>query len=441
MNFTFDPAFYVGEARRAFDDEVIKKNISRLKKASEQLVRRMGEVPDVNFGEVLSYLRREFHANTPVGKVEISNEEKRALSYHLDSEWEYQFLKWCVQLLENEWNPVNLRGVLHSLLAHWEKGDPDGHKYLLDTVIRHIEKDQSRTAESLRPIKDSIKNPYKLGIALRRQGTDILSVCSIFSLPANRISYAYFSNVITAYYEKVNAEELDALFEILRKHNNVRTDKTVIPNWIVGFGSKSLPSELYDFAIQRIGDPFAKEKWAAFPMATREESSKLEEARRILAGVISSKVINIFFRELCNDTARKNFWLKYTDKVSDFRVYGTESSLSSIRNMFDREILRTHFRLVGTNTTNCALVMEIRDYTIIEFTDTGAMYAYKNDSANYKTVFKQNIERLDELKIPSLNMLMNLAGEFVTRYNDEGRMVHMGHWQRRLSRWIDRKIR
>lgn len=441
LGFVFDPHKFEGYAKRAFNDAVVSRNIQRLKEASDKIVDEMGELPDVNIDEMLAKLRQAMQANIEPGSVNLIDAEKRILSYNLNLNWEYTFLKYCLDVISREWKVTFLRGLIHSLMANWEEGEPDNQSLLLYIIMEHIAADQSKTAEFLRPLKDEIADPYLLGRQLKKKGESIQTACSIFGLPANRIVYPYFTGVIVSYYEKVESEKMDELFNILKTHNSIKADKIILPIWIISFWKKKqVPSLLADFTIKRIGDPFLKEKWAPFPFASREVQENLEETRRILAITISSKIINIFFKNLCQDADRRRFWLKYTDKVVDFNVYGTEVSRQTIAPYVGSQILKTHFHTVATNTTNCALSMSIGKYRIIEFTDTGALYVYEEGASNFKRVFGSRIEKLDDLKTPSFNVLVDLQSGYYPRYNNEGRMVHTGYWQTRLSKWISRKI-
>lgn len=440
LGFDFNPAKYEGYAKRAFDDEVIVSNIKRLVESSDKLVESLGAIPEVNFEQLFHKLYNAFNSRSKTS-LSITQSELRALSYNICPDWKYKFLEYCLDILDKNWKVIYLRGLLHCLLLNWEDFKPDNREVLLRRVESHINNDNSRTAEVLKPMKGAICDPYLLGHTLRKNGKTVISACSLFGIPTNRLAYSYFTEAICSYYEKIVPDELNEMFGILRQHNNIKADKTVIPHWILGYKDESkIPKELVDFAIDRIGDPYKEEKWAPFEFASREVQANLNDARLRLAAIISRKIINYFFELLCNDENRKRFWLKYTRQVTGFTVYGTGISESVLLSHINNDLLKAHFRIVSTNTTNCALCMNMGDYRIIEFTDSGALYVYNHGSWYYDSVFRHPINKLDDLKCPDMQMLVDLNSGYYHTYNAEGRMVHNGYWQTRLSQWLNRKI-
>ena len=49
------------------------------------------------------------------------------------------------------------------------------------------------------------------------------------------------------------------------------------------------------------------------------------------------------------------------------------------------------------------------------------------------------VENVGDLKVSSLVNLVDDEGYFST-LRDEGRMVHIGHWDSRMTRWLNNKI-
>ena len=107
----------------------------------------------------------------------------------------------------------------------------------------------------------------------------------------------------------------------------------------------------------------------------------------------------------------------------------------------DAQVLRRHFITIPSNSNTCALVMFIGNYAIIEFTDVGALYVYMKGSRLYNLTIGQTakVENVGDLKVSSLVNLVDDEGYFST-LRDEGRMVHIGHWDSRMTRWLNNKI-
>ena len=200
-----------------------------------------------------------------------------------------------------------------------------------------------------------------------------------------------------------------------------------------------VPSDLYDLAMKRIGDPAKSSKWSVPEIATREERNVIESAQRIMLIAISSKFINVFFTSLCESSSRLQFWLEHIEKIDDFMVYGSAYSRKSISYKLEERVLNRYYRVVNSRQDNCALVLYAGEYAIIEFSGSGALYVYKKGSELYKLTLGRKIERLDDLKLGYLgNLVDNDYGQMYM--SDEGRMVHIGNWQYRLDRWIRNKI-
>ena len=72
------------------------------------------------------------------------------------------------------------------------------------------------------------------------------------------------------------------------KHNNTLADKFILSRLIVQQYDKSnIPYQLFNLAMERIGDPYINSLWATPDMATREETDIINSARKIMIMVIS----------------------------------------------------------------------------------------------------------------------------------------------------------
>ena len=196
---------------------------------------------------------------------------------------------------------------------------------------------------------------------------------------------------------------------------------------------------LLDIASKRIGDPFDEAKWAAFDGATIEQRKALQQARRVLLGWIMQEIIRSFFEVLCHDQERKNFWSKHAHQISNFTVFGSLWSRQQVLGYLPAQTVLKHFNTVESTVDNCALAMYVGDYVIIEFTQVGALYAYRVDGSNYRQAFRhaRNLSKIDDLKIPTISLLYDLE---YSRFAREGKMDHRGSWAWRMDRWIDHQV-
>ena len=76
---------------------------------------------------------------------------------------------------------------------------------------------------------------------------------------------------------------------------------------------------------------------------------------------------------------------------------------------------------------------------IVEFSDTGALYVYNQNHQQAKLVrsHARSINSTNDLKIPSMQMLIELYDWGGYTHREEGRMTHQGYWQSRLSKWME----
>lgn len=106
--------------------------------------------------------------------------------------------------------------------------------------------------------------------------------------------------------------------------------------------------------------------------------------------------------------------------------------------MFLRHFIETN----SYSSQTSALVLFIKNKMFVEFSDTGALYVYNQTHSMVKKVTnaRYGISSTNELKIPSMNVLIeaNTWGGYY--YYEEGRMTHQGYWQQRLEGWLNKMV-
>lgn len=444
LGFCFDPDTFAESIKNGLSDNVIRNNIARIKQCKDNLLGGEPSFEDIDIEEFRIYLRSCYMAKVPVKDVSADKKQLRALSYSLEAEEVYEFIRYELQVMEANWSATYLRGLLHSLLHHWTELNIDSRIAISNFIIDALRSDESMSARRMRDMAAYIneQGPSRLGEFLKKSSFPIKDALSIFDMSSDRISYTYFSDCIATYYTNADSSLYPEIRATLREHNNVRTTKKLIPLIVLSEAEKRrLNKELTDFAVSMIGDPSIESNWAPFNGATEQEIRNLERAREAVLAALSAAVINIFFNTLCDDTKRRDFWLKHTKKIKDFRVYGSTSSRQLMVSEVDAKVLRRHFVTISSNSNTCALVMFMGDYAIIEFTDVGALYVYMKDSQLYNLTVGQTskIENVGDLKVSSLINLVDDEG-YHTILRDEGRMVHIGRWGKRMNKWLNNKI-
>ncbi len=437
LNFNFSRDRVFGFADAGFNRETIDKNLARLAEIGNSMV----EVRDFLTEEEIRLLVQRLHKLWTTGAgtsgIELSLLESRSIGYGLDKSTEPGFVYFLQRVLEQpeNWTPSCLKGFLHSTLRLWTDLNPAVRDANSKFIARHsteVDGELSKAAPYI-----SADGPVKLGEDTRKRKKSYLWAPSAVLMPTTRLNYTYFSEMLLTYFQDVKKGEYDELKSALDLHNQARTDKILLPALIKK--ERQFNKSLLDIASKRIGDPFDEAKWAAFDGATIEQRKALQQARRILLGWIMQEIIRSFFEVLCHDQERKNFWSKHAHQISNFTVFGSLWSRQQVLGYLPAQTVLKHFNTVESTVDNCALAMYVGDYVIIEFTQVGALYAYRVDGSNYRQAFRhaRNLSKIDDLKIPTISLLYDLE---YSRFAREGKMDHRGSWAWRMDRWIDHQV-
>lgn len=437
LDFYFRATFYSQNAIDLLDNKVVLSNIERIQKIQTSIEGADVETEDAT--SIIEEIRVSYNLGLVPDKVDVSTRSLRAVCFCIPTK-DFSFASYILKIIENNWISIFTRGLIHSLLRDWTMFELDIRTSLVTLLDKYIKKTGSEKYMSLLPYL-TVNGGYQLGYSIVNTNKDVSTCCDTFRISRNRIAYTYFSDVLTGYFEHSKDCDLKYVEKILSLHNNSYTDKRVISRLLVNaWKKKNIPTDLYDLAVKRIGDPSIGSKWVAPEYTTREERSLIEEAKRIMHVAISSKFIRVFFNSLCQDSARLKFWLEHVDYIEDFIVYGSEVSRSSISYKLDPRVLNRHFKVVTSRNENCALVLFTTDYALVEFSLSGALYAYKKDSNLYNLTVNRRIEKVDDLKLGFLGNLVDTEDGHMYMH-EEGRMVHIGNWPYRLDRWFRKMIK
>ena len=91
----------------------------------------------------------------------------------------------------------------------------------------------------------------------------------------------------------------------------------------------------------------------------------------------------------------------------------------------------------STQSQTAALAMHIDNYVMVEFSDTGAFYVYKESSSYAKFFNRKRVDTIKDLKQPHLSSIVqNNTKSSNDFYYTEGRLIHSGNWQYRLNEWL-----
>ncbi len=369
-----------------------------------------------------------------------SNDDYLKLIHLLDSRWEELGIK------EKRF----LRGLIFYLLSNWKTleynvDSQSFHEFILDKIIRY--KGEARNILKIQPFVEYLNDggPVKFGAYLKSNKLSILDAPQLLGLSKVSIHYSYFSKVIETFYHKAKVID-DTLEKVLLSHNSFATNKRVLARFIIEIykdGDVAQQNKVKPLALKLVGNPSSTaavgKAWSSKGFE-QEIAQTIDKARKILNHWLMEECISIFFDRVIIDPDRKNYWLKYVDEIDEVLIVGSKLNKNKLADYssLTEEILAFYFKLTtreyGAKT--CAIAITIGEYLFVEFSDIGALYVYhNNDSIKNMLQADVKLEKASDLKITSYNKLIDQINDMYNLY-DEGRMVHVGHWEKRLDLWF-----
>lgn len=433
-------------------EKVVNKNMSKLKQIEERMLDDKGlDVAQQSIDEVISKVIRMAPSGNTAGE-NWTVRELRLVSYYLmklrDDSVNYMY---ALELLNNNWKNMFFNGLAFYLLNSWHSIEPDFRTLTSQLLMRKLGEycDSNRRYNLWKNrlnLFDS-NGPTRMAAMLSAKRMNIEEAPTLLGFKSSSIKQSYYSDVIIKYIANNNISDRDSIEDIFELHNLDRTKKLVFAYLVekedqIGDGLRR--AQLCRFANTQLGDVTLATSWAPFAGATETDIQKLKKAMQLVNMWFAQQIIESFFEICVQDKERKNFWLKYVNNISAFKIIGSTAtkrllqSNSKIGSMFLRHYIETN----SYSSQTSALVLFIKNKMIVEFSDTGALYVYNQTHQKVKTVTnaRYGISSTNDLKIPSMNVLIeaNTWGGYY--YHEEGRMTHQGYWQQRLDGWINQMV-
>jgi len=431
-------------------ERVINQNVRKLKSIEERMFVDEGiKVSKQSIDEILYNVVQAAHSEDK--SREWTMRELRIVSYYLmklqDEEDVFDF---ALKLLDNDWRNMYFNGLVFYLMNSWCLIKPELRFKTSRLVIKKLQeyRDNNKRYLLLKNHANMFENagPQRLASLLINQNKDVREAPFVLGSKATALSQSYFSDVIVFYSNRhgLNEEELEEIFET---HDVKRTKQLVFADLVQKAERNGDPvqqTQLSKFINRTLGDVTLTSTWAPFLGATYEEASKLKKAMQQVNLWFTRRIIETFFEVCVQDKDRKKFWLDYVQYVRGFKIVGSTMTKrllqndSRVSNMFQRHFIETN----STYSQTAALVLCIKDYVLIEFSDTGSVYAYKQNHNKVQFLKRgtRYMTSTNDLKETSLDMLVENDNWYGTSYNDEGRLTHRGYWQDRLKMWLQIKV-
>lgn len=433
-------------------EKVINNNMGKLKQIEDRMLIDKGiEIPKRSIDEVIRKVIRlsKQNDNSPEN---WTIRELRIVSYYLmklrnDSK-DYYF---ALSLLDNNWRNIYFNGLIFYLMNTWNSIEAEYRDATSKLVTKKLREytDNNKRYKLLKNHTDLLEKagPIRMAAIISAKKMNLTDAPIIMGFKNSIFKQSYFSDVIIKFIESNNINDLDYIEDVLQIHDLDRTKKLVFANLVekadkIGDGLNR--SILCRYINRILGDVTLASTWAPFAGATHTEADKLKRTMKLVNMWFAQQIIEVFFEVCVQDRDRKNFWLKYVQYVSGFKIVGSTAIKRLLQNnnkiggMFLRHFIETN----QYSSQTAALVLFIKNKMIVEFSDTGALYVYNQNHNQVKLITsrQRSLNSTNDLKIPSMQLLIEISEWGSLYFNEEGRMTHQGHWQSRLSSWIQKMV-
>ena len=439
------------QADRAVDHQTelaINRNVRTLKEIEERMMTDTAvKVSQQTIDEVImKVIKNAKEKNQDMSIWSIR--ELRIVSYYLmklqGNEGAYQY---ALTLLDSNWRDLFFNGLSFYCLDTWNMIDPELRAQTGELLRKKLQayKDNNKKYMAMKNHANLFEEagPRRLCALLTQKKQDLKDAPSYFCNKSVSISQSYYSDVIVNFFEANKITDLDYVESVIELHDNDRTKKLVFADLVTRVnksGNELKRTRLCKFANRILGDITLTSTWAPFIGATEKEAQKLKKAKQLVNLWFNRKIIETFFEVCVQDRDRKVFWLRYVEYVSAFRIVGSTATKrllqgdSRVSGIFLPFYIETESRTSQTS----ALVLFIKDKMIVEFSDTGALYVYNHKREKVKLVTNKRrfINSTADLKITSMNNLIDISDWGYQTHYEEGRMTHQGYWQDRLNGWM-----
>ena len=435
-------------------EKVINKNVRALKQIKERMFVDKGlNIAQQSIDEIIS---KVIHM-APSGDTSMNNwtiRELRIVSYYLmklrDDNVCYLY---ALELLDKNWKNMFFNGLVFYLLNSWHSIESDYRDLTSQLLVRKLNSySESNRRYSLWRNRANLfdsNGPVRMAALLKAKNMSMAEAPSLLGFKNTSIKQAYYSDVIVKYVETNHITNLDSIEQVFELHNLDRTKKLIFAYLVetedrIGDGLRR--AQLCRYANVKLGDVTLASSWAPFTGATEKEVQRLRKAMELVNMWFLQQIVESFFEICVQDRERKSFWLKYVQNrsITRFKIIGSTAikrllqSNSKIGSMFLRHFIETN----SYSSQTSALALFMKNKMFVEFSDTGALYVYNQTHSMVKKVTnaRYGISSTNELKIPSMNVLIeaNTWGGYY--YYEEGRMTHQGYWQQRLEGWLNKMV-
>ena len=351
----------------------------------------------------------------------------------------------AIDIINKNWRDSFIITLWHLLLKNWNTllKYPD-QKKLISKILKDKLKKYNMSRKDILNLSKNINlfikndSPYLYARDLINKGYSIDKAHELIKQKESILFYEFFSEVVINYIEFIdnfNDIELNSIYDFLRFQNSQRS-KLLVCSAIINSGKYGRHEAIVKSrTLNIIGDPSKEHLWK-FNKITYAEELEIESARKKLNIMLNKQFIRVFFENLVSDPRRKNYWMKFIDKIEDIKFIGNRSNYDYLKSVESiSKFVDSRYRIMKSRADTCSLIIYSRGFVFTEFTDTGALYIYKNNSFNVNLNNVSNIADLKTWPISKYACKKSLNHGYVN-LNEEGRITHQGDWESRFNLWM-----
>jgi hypothetical protein len=468
LNWYFNPLDFKHKAEHLFSSNT-KNQVSNSVLKMKELAIRLPEgskLPETKLiDDIYNLFQSKYKEEYSVFLSLFSKRDVRVLVWTLDYKpsdssqiilFSEQF-ETAKRIITDKWKDSFIISLWHILLKNWNVLQNHKEQRIgLANLLNAKCSEYNRSRKDILNISTNINlflkhdSPKEYTNRLLKRKILISEANSLINQKESVLVYEYFSNVIEKYVERIEGNNIEqkstlAIYQFLLKQNSKKT-KLLICSYLINNKKFSKVTEIIKSqTVNMLGDPVKKYLWKYSGLSENQETN-IELARNKLNVLLNKDFIDVFFEGLVQDDRRKEYWLKFIDKINDIKFVGNRANYRYLKNIESiSKFVDSRYKATSRNQATCALIIYSQDYIFVEFSDTGALYIYKHQSFK---VNLNNIRAIDDLKLrvkDSYACKNNLNYGHSSHYssndkflmNSEGRITHQGeNWELRVNAWM-----
>lgn len=349
----------------------------------------------------------------------------------------------ALQLIEDRFHMSTVLGVFDALLQAWDK---PGARLLREFVRRHLATYQGRQ-QSVQNLRENLAwyceedGATQLAMSIFRGQVKLSEVWSHLNLrlPDRMHGFRYFGIVAEAYVAlncRLDRESVADIVKFVEMHRNDTAVRSIVSRLIEALGLEA--SEHVRQPVQS----YVRRNWRD-PRVTGGENRwrhVSDEAQRIFTRWITKEDLNFFFdvvAQVCHDEIfayRKAFWLAYLEHISFCRpVLRRNAEYLFRNNPYYQEQKQSIATLNGGSRDQHAFIIQMGDYTFVEFSTNAACYVYDNSRLPFR--MDQSAYTMDTWRRNTLRNSPLLAKPRVIHRNSEEY-----YWQEKFELWLSSRL-